>query len=90
MLLERVSKVGGVVFVGVFDSEVIDGEAEDNGVGFMLEESRRSGGLVISFGLEAGDEGVAGDASCLGQSIHPFGDFNVNPSVGVEELFEVV
>ena len=90
MLLERVSKVGGIVFVGAFDSEVIHGEAEDDGVGFMLEESWRSGGLVISFGLEAWDEGVACDASCLGQSIHSFGNFNVNPSVGVEELVEVV
>ena len=79
--------MGGIVLVGVFDSKVIDGQAEDDGVRFMLEESRRSGGLVISFGLEAGDEGVAGDASCLWQAVHPFGNFNVAPSVGVKELF---
>ena len=74
------------VFVCDLDAEVINNESEDDVVPYVLPEAGGMLALVVPFfGKALFKELVAKDAG-LGGGIHPFLDFDVYPSIFIDEV----
>ena len=70
-----------IIFSLTFDSKVIDCQAEDDGVGCVMERSQGAFGLSAAGFLQSWDWDVAGDSPCLGESTHASGDFDAQAAI---------
>ena len=75
LFTEVVNEVLGVIFVGITDSEVIEYQAENDGIGGMAEEAWRDAGANVSCWFQMGNEFDVSKASCLLEAIHSFSNF---------------
>jgi hypothetical protein len=75
-----------VIHVGNYYSKIIDDKAEHNATPDVVSESRSVLALVISFGGEAFFVELVGEDAGLGQAVHPFPDFDVDPSIFVDQV----
>ena len=78
-----------IFFLDVLDSEVVHAEAERDCVVFVSEESWGDSGWFVSGCFKAWEQSVISHSSGLWESVHAFGDFDIDVSV-VDEWGEVV
>jgi hypothetical protein len=76
--LERFNQVVGVFLANIFDTEVINHQAEGDLVCVMGAEARDAGGLVVAVAGQVEHHGVAGNSAHLWETIHSFGDFDTD------------
>ena len=69
-----------------FDAKVVNDETEDDTAPQVPPEARGVLALVVSFFGKALFEELVGKDAGLGEAIHPLADFNVYPSVFVNEV----
>ena len=72
VLSEGLKEMVPILFFRLFDSKVIDHEYKGDVAGFVFEETGCVGALVVPVVNEVEDEFVLGDASSVGEAIHPF------------------
>jgi hypothetical protein len=85
MLFQGRCQVVNVVHVGYFYSNIIDNEAEDDAAPDVTPEARSALALVVTlFGKSLLEELYGNDAG-LGEAVHSFPDFDVDPSVFVNQ-----
>ncbi len=67
----------------IFNTKVIDNEAELDGLPFVaLEIETRSGSrFVVTFGLKAVSNEIIGQDACLGKTITSLANFKLDPTV---------
>ena len=75
-----------VGFVCDFDAEVVDDKTEDDAEPHVPPETRGVLVLVVPFFGEALVKELVGEDAGLGEAIHPLLDFDVYPSVFVNEV----
>jgi hypothetical protein len=79
-----------VVHVGDFYPEIVDDEAENDTLPDVTPEARSVLALVVAlFGQSLFEELVGNDAG-LGEAVHSFSNFNVDPSFVIDQVPEVV
>jgi hypothetical protein len=76
----------GVFFADVIISTVIEYEAAGDGTGLMREESWSVGRLDVAIFAEVEDKVVIGKNSCLRETIHAFGEIEVDKSINGQDL----
>ena len=86
MLFQRRFQVVHVIHVGHIYSKIVDNKAEHNAMPDVAPETRSVLALVISFGREAFFEELVGKDAGLGEAVHPFSDFDVDPSFFVDQV----
>ncbi len=69
-----------------FDAEVVDNKTEDDAAPHVPPEARCVLALVVPFFGEALFKELVGEDAGLGEAIHPLLDFDVYPSVFVNEV----
>ncbi len=90
MLFQGRCKVVHVIHVGDFYPKIINDEAENYAAPDMTPEVRSVLALVITpFGQSLFKE-LVGDDAGLEEAIHAFTNFNIDPSVVVDQVPEVV
>jgi hypothetical protein len=83
-------KVVHVIHVCYFYSKIIDDEAENDAAPDVMPEARSVLALVVTlFGKSLLEDLVGNDAG-LGEAVHSFPNFDVDPSVFVNQVPEVV
>ena len=73
----------------ILDAKVINNKDKDNGMPFVVPESRCDVALGVSVVGKALGEEIVCQATCLFQSVDPFGDLEVYPIIE-RVLHEVV
>jgi hypothetical protein len=68
-------EVFGVVLVGVANAEIINNQAESDGIGVMVEEAWGVGALVVTMEGQVLHQGLIGEDTSLGKAIHTLADF---------------
>jgi hypothetical protein len=79
-----------VIHVGDFYPEVVNYEAENDTAPDVTPESWRVLALVVSLFGESLLEELVGDDAGLGEAIHPFSNFDIDPSFVIDQVAEVV
>jgi len=90
MLFQGRCQVVNVVHVGYFYSNIIDDEAENDAAPEVALEARSALALVVTFFGESLLEELVGNDAGLGEAVHSFPNFDVDPSVFVNQVPEVV
>ena len=70
-----------VLVTDLFDAKVIDNEGKGDGSGFVAPEPRGEVGWLVAVLGQVLFETLIGDDASLGQTIHDFSNFDVDPSV---------
>jgi hypothetical protein len=68
----------------IFNTKVVDDEAELDGSPFVVPETRCRGRFIKTFSLEMGVEKIISCDACLGQAGATLADFKVNPSIMIQ------
>ena len=90
MLFQGRCKVVHVIPVGDFYSEIVNNKADNYAAPDMTPEARSVLALVITpFGQLLFEE-LVGDDAGLGEAIHALTNFDIDPSVVVDQVPEVV
>ena len=90
MLFQGRCQVVHVIHVGNFYSKIIDDEAENDAASDVTPEARSVLALVVSFFGKSLLEELVGNDAGLGEAIHSFPNFDVDPSNFVNQVLEVV
>ncbi len=80
---EEVQEMIEVFDTQVFNTKVIDNEAELDGLPFVAPETRSGSRFVVTFGLKAGAEEIVGQDACLGKTITSLANFKVDPTITI-------
>ena len=90
MLFQGRCKVVHVIHVGDFYPKIVNDKAENYAAPDMTPEARSVLALVITpFGQFLFKE-LVGDDAGLGEALHAFPNFDIDPSVVVDQVPEVV
>jgi hypothetical protein len=90
MLFQGRSQVLHLVHVGYFYPKVVNNEAENDTASEVTPEARSVLALVVTlFGQSLFKELVYDDAG-LGEALHAFANFDIDPSFFIEPVPEVV
>jgi len=79
-----------VLYVGDFNTEIVDDEAENNTLPDVTPEARGVLALVVALCGQLLFEELVGDDAGLGEAVHSFLNFNVHPSLFVDQVPEFV
>ena len=80
-----------VVHVGDFYPKIVDDEAENDTSPDVMPEARSVLALVVAlFGQSLFEELVGNDDAGLGEAVHSFSNFNVDPFFVIDQVLEVV
>jgi hypothetical protein len=80
-VLEGFDEMPCVLVTDVFYAKVIDDEGKGDGSGFVAPEPRGEVGRLVAVLGQVLFEALIGDDASLGQTIHAFSNFDVDPSV---------
>ncbi len=69
--------------IHVFNTKVIDNEAELDGSPFVAPETRSGSRFVVTFSLEVGAKEILGQDACLGKTITSLANFKVDPTITI-------
>ena len=78
---EKVQEMIEVYDSHVFNTKVINYEAELDGLPFVAPETRSGSRFVVAFGLEAGAKENVGQDACLGKTTTSLANFKVDPPI---------
>ena len=78
-----------ILLVGVLDSKIVDNEGEGEWACIVFPKAGREGHGCVTVGRQMFYKMVIGNASGLGEAVHPFSDFDVDVTV-VDEGTEIV
>ncbi len=67
----------------VFNTKVINNEAELDGSPFVAPETRSGSRFVVTFGLKASAKEIVGQDACLGKTITSLASFKVDPTITI-------
>ncbi len=67
----------------VFNTKVIDNEAELDGLPCVGPETRSGSRFSVTFSLKAGAKEIVGQNACLGKTITPLANFKVDPTITI-------
>jgi hypothetical protein len=90
MLFEGLLEVVKVSHVGDLDPKVINNETKCDGAPYVPPEARGVLALVVSFDGMVCLKELISEYPSLGEAVHSFADFHVDPSIGGDKIMQVV
>ena len=86
MLFQCLCQVVHVIHVGHFYLKFVNDKAAHNATPDVAPETWSVLALVITFGGEAFFKELVGKDAGLGQAVHPFSDFDIDPSFIIDQV----